>query len=559
MANCLGIYFDDNIVKYAKLVKNNAGTIEIKEHGIRFVRTSLKETLEKVVNDTNSTKDVAIVISAPKVEYYAFQAFKQISNSDLQNVIKLEFEDWCEKNVLLPGNLTYVYTLPSSIIGDYRRGLMGICDKKLIEKHSKIGDSNVVSMYPTDLLLPSNVPEEEKNFILINMDENLSLTTVINGKITYTSIFEIGMKQVFDKFIDVLGSYEKAYEACKQLNVFSDVESDTNKVKLEQIVEPILQEILHDVTEDVNKHKGTITKIYITGSGILFTNIDTLFTEYFGIRCEILKPKFITDVGGVRNIAETLEVLPAIALAKEYLSPATVDLEFIQKTIVKEGFFKKLFSKKKSDEAKEKEKAKKEKEKEKQLIKEKEKVENKFNLSMLPEFTMTKVAEYMMYPIIVCGLALISYYVFSNIYMKQVTKMKNDLNTKIGKYEEMIALAKTDKNTIDTASAQYKTINDQVTDIKQQIEAHQIGKFSTYNVASFMQKLIKVIPKNVQLKTISSDDNKKVKIVAQSDQYQNLGYFVANLRLQPDILTNIVINNINNGSIVTIEIGGDLP
>jgi len=553
MTNCLGIYFDENIVKYAKLIKNNAGTIEIKEHGIRFVKTTLKETLEKVVNDTNSAKDVAIVISAPKVEYYAFQAFKQISNSDLQNVIKLEFEDWCEKNVLLPDNLTYVYTLPSNIVGDYRRGLMGICDKKLIAKHSKIGDSNVVSMYPTELLLPSNVPEEEKNFILINMDENLTLTTVINGKITYTSIFEIGMKQVFEKFIDVLGSYEKAYEACKQLNVFSDVESDTNKVKLEEIVEPILQEILHNVTEDVNKNKSAITKIYVAGSGILFTNIDTLFTEYFGIRCEILKPKFISDVGGVRNIAETLEVLPAIALAKEYLIPTTTDLEFIQKTIVKEGFFKKLFGKKKVDD-KEK-KIKKEKAKEK----ENEKLEKKFNLYMLPEFTANKAAEYLVYPIIICSLALISYYVFSNMYMNQVTKMKNDLNTEIGKYDKMLVSAKSDKNLIDTASNQYKTINDQVDAIKKQIEAHQIGKYSTYNVAAFTQKLIKVIPKNVQLKTISSDDNKKVKIVAQSDQYQNLGYFVANLRLQPDILTNIVINNINNGSIVTIEIGGDLP
>ncbi|MDD2376546.1 MAG: cell division FtsA domain-containing protein [Clostridia bacterium] len=551
MTNCLGIYFDENVVKYAKLIKNNAGTIEIKEHGIRFVKTTLIETLEKVVNDTNSTKDVAIVVSAPKVQYYAFQAFKQISNNDLQNVIKLEFEDWCEKKVLLPDNFSYVYTLPSNIIGDYRRGLMGICDKKLIEKYSKIGDLNVSSMYPTELLLPSNVPEEEKNYILIDMDENLTLTTIINGKITYISIFEIGMKQVFNKFIDVLGSYEKAYEACKQLNVFSDKDSDTNKVKLEEIVEPILQEILHDVTEDVNKYKGTITKIYITGSVILFTNIDTLFTEYFGLRCEILKPKFITDVGGVRNIAETLEVLPAIALAKEYLLPVTTKLEFIQKTIVKESFLNKLFGKNKLFN-------KNKLDDQKNKI-EKEKIENKFNLSMLPDFTISKIAEYMMYPIIVFGLAIISYYMFSNIYMKQITKMKDELNTKIVKYEEMVSLTKSDTSLINIASSQYKNINDQVDALKKQIETNQIGKFTTYNVAAFTQKLIKVIPKNVQLKTISSDDNKKVKIVAQSDQYQNLGYFVADLRLQPDILTNVVINNVNNSSIITIEIGGDLP
>jgi hypothetical protein len=123
----------------------------------------------------------------------------------------------------------------------------------------------------------------------------------------------------------------------------------------------------------------------------------------------------------------------------------------------------------------------------------------------------------------------------------------------------MITLAKNDKSTIDTATNQYKTINDEVNNIKQQIEKQQIGNFTTYNVAKFTQDLIKVIPKNVQLKTITSDDNKKVKITAQSDLYPNLGYFVASLRLQPDILTNVVINSINNSSVITIEIGGDLP
>ncbi len=547
MANCLGIYFDDNIVKYAKLVKNNAGTIEIKEHGIRFVRTTLKETLEKVIADTNSGKDVSIVLSAPKVEYNAFQVFKQISAGDLQNVIKLEFEDICEKKGQLSSNISYVYSLAPTIIGDYRRGIMCICKKQAIEQYSRIGDSSVSAMYPTELLLPTNVPDEDKNYILINLEDNLNVTTTINGKVTYTSIYETGMKSIFERFIDVLGSYQKAYDACKQLNVFSDSGSDTNKVQLEEIVEPVLQEILRAITEDVNRYKESITKLYITGTGILFTNIDTLFTEYFGIRCEILKPKFVGDVGGVRNIAETLEVLPAVALAKEYLVPATMGIEFMKKAIVKEGFFQKLFVKPKADENKEKEKVK------------KEKTENKFNFNMLPGFTAEKVAGYMMYPIIIGFIGVVSYFVFSNIYMNQVTKMKNELNAKTSKYEEMISLARSDKSSIDSATNQYRTINDEITKTRQQIETQQIGKFTTYNVAAFTQKLIKVIPKNVQLKTISSDDNKKIKITAQSDQYPNLGYFVANLRLQPDILKNVVINSINNSSVITIEIGGDLP
>ncbi|MNI67669.1 Fimbrial assembly protein (PilN) [compost metagenome] len=92
----------------------------------------------------------------------------------------------------------------------------------------------------------------------------------------------------------------------------------------------------------------------------------------------------------------------------------------------------------------------------------------------------------------------------------------------------------------------------------EQIETNQIGKNTTYNIASFMQKIIKIIPKNVQLKTISSDDNKAVKIVAQANQYADLGYFVAQMKLQ-GVLANVKINKVNNASTIEVEIGGDLP
>lgn len=73
-----------------------------------------------------------------------------------------------------------------------------------------------------------------------------------------------------------------------------------------------------------------------------------------------------------------------------------------------------------------------------------------------------------------------------------------------------------------------------------------------------MQNIIRIIPKNVQLKTITSDDNKNIKITAQSDSYADLGYFVAELKLS-STLKNVKINKINNGETTVIEIGGELP
>ena len=54
------------------------------------------------------------------------------------------------------------------------------------------------------------------------------------------------------------------------------------------------------------------------------------------------------------------------------------------------------------------------------------------------------------------------------------------------------------------------------------------------------------------------NDNKNVVITAKSDSYADLGYFVAELKIN-GTLNNIKINNIQNGETTVVEIGGELP
>ena len=155
-------------------------------------------------------------------------------------------------------------------------------------------------------------------------------------------------------------------------------------------------------------------------------------------------------------------------------------------------------------------------------------------------------------------LVVIAYVVFTNIYMFNVNKTLNNIENAKTQIEGYTSEAKTDINYINMNMNEYKAINDEVQDIKNQIENNQIGKFSTYNVASFLQNIIKVIPRNVQLKTITSDDNKYIKITAVSDSYADLGYFVAELKLK-STLNKVSILNVQNGETTTVEIGGELP
>ena len=110
----------------------------------------------------------------------------------------------------------------------------------------------------------------------------------------------------------------------------------------------------------------------------------------------------------------------------------------------------------------------------------------------------------------------------------------------------------------DRNTKQYTTLNDFVSDTVEKIREGKNGKYTTYNVANFMQKIAKYIPENVELQTISSDDNKSVTIVAKSSSYAELGYFISQLKLK-GILTNIKTGNVQTGSYITVTIGGDLP
>ena len=100
--------------------------------------------------------------------------------------------------------------------------------------------------------------------------------------------------------------------------------------------------------------------------------------------------------------------------------------------------------------------------------------------------------------------------------------------------------------------------NNYIATTVQKIKEGKIGKYTTYNVANFMQKIAKYIPTNVQLESIASNDNKTVTIVAKSTSYAELGYFVSQLKLK-GILENVSTGDVQHGKYIIVTIGGELP
>lgn len=545
MPNCLGIYLSSNIVKYAKISEDSSKKLKLEEYGVRFVRDNQKATIKNIIEETNS-QNIPIAINPQNSKFLNFMMFDQAQRKTYENdIAKMEFEAWCEKNGKSPEKYKYIYKIADIKNSENKyNGVLNFVEKANIEEFLNIDGYTISSMLPSQFSINRLVPEDEKNYLLVNLDDIFSTSVVIEGKLLELKYYDIGMRNILDEFSIKLGSYQKAYEACRQLNVYSD-ESTNNDRDLEIIAEPVLQEILRNVAIILNKNRNEVDKVFITGTGITFTNIDILFKEYLNIKCDILKPEFIQDTSDVRNMAEILETTQAMAIAIETLAPTSKAEGFvtasgkIKSKVSSFDWFKSSGTKAK--------------------IK-KEKVETKKEKTYInvDGNVIDKVAIILNSCSIVFALAICAYIAFSIVYTNNVSSMAKQLDQKIQEISAAKSKVDSDISYINTNTNKYKEINDQVSGIVKEIESNSLGSSSVYNVAAFMQNIIKIIPNNVQLKTIKSDDNKNVVITAQSSSYASLGYFLSELKLN-QTLKNIKVNTVNNGTTTVIEIGGELP
>ena len=95
MAKCLGLYIEDNIIKYAKISKERED-IKVEAFGMEFY-DRLDKAIDKVIDETYSQK-TPISINLTGENYNYFRVFSLLSKSDLQKAIKTEFETYCEEN-----------------------------------------------------------------------------------------------------------------------------------------------------------------------------------------------------------------------------------------------------------------------------------------------------------------------------------------------------------------------------------------------------------------------------------------------------------------------------
>jgi len=543
MASCLGLYIEENIIKYAKVSKDN-NIIKVDSFGIKFY-DKLDDAIEQVVEETYSYK-TPISINSSNENYNYFYVFNLLNKKDMNNYIKTEFESLCYEKEQNVDAFESRYVLVDDLEDREKVKAIHISINRgeSVRKAELLGKYKLNSISPLALslsnLLEINKEANSENIAIVNIEDVTTVTTIISQKIYDIFTIESGTREILDRIDAKENSYAKAYEICKNSTIYTtegkELQYEEN-IYLDDIM-PTLYRIVGQVKKILNDSLNRIDKLYITGTASVINNIDIYFQEYLeDVKCEVLKPYFIRTVGTEVNIKDYIEVNSAIALALQGLGQGLKGINFKKESISEKlpewmtmeigpsssGKSSILF--------------------------------DKVNLNMDFKEALTKGERALIRVASGVFILMIAYGIFSTLISGQIDD-KNDetLNVKSKLQTQLVAID-SDKSKLDQKTIDYKEL---VRSLEEKSQAQSENKRLKYSIPTLLQKIMYVIPVNVQLTSITNSGT-KITIVAQSDKYEQLGIFIAKLN-QDGILLNVVSDTSQKqNDVITVTIEGELP
>ena len=539
MPSCLGLYVENNLIKYAKVTKDR-DFIKVDAFGVKFY-DSIGETINQIVAETFSYKTpISINLSEEMYQYFYF--FNLLNKNDLKKAIETEFDSYCFDKGFNRNALETRYALVQDLENDEKiKAIYISVNKTEINKKLQETDGNTITnILPLPMCIPNIATIKEKeNVLIVNMEEKTTLTTIIDQKIYSVDKIEEGMDTVLSNINEKENSYSKAYEICKNTTIYTmegkDLLEEGENLYLEDIM-PTLYSIVQKVKDFVENSINGIDKIYITGTGCVINNIDLYFQEYFpNMKCEILRPYFISENVKI-NMKDYIEVNSAIALAMQGLGFGIKTLNFKKPTLSDQlpDWLKIDIGPKETTGKK------------------------KFDFSFDLKTSWDSTEKWLIRSIA----GIISFLI---IYAVITTFLKIQTDNKIAEAEEvknnaMLQISEVNKDiqTLNNKSSNYQKMTDNLKNYSDQVEEN----LKTKNVIPILlTRIMNVIPKGVTLTSIENTTDSHIVINAQSADYDLLGFFKGSLIVEGILDPNTVVSTsgVKQNGIVKIIIEGDLP
>ena len=546
MADCLGLYIEEHLIKYAKVSKEH-DNLSVKSFGVMFY-DKIEEAIQQIIEETYSHK-TPISINLSEEMYNYFDMFALLRKNDLQKAIKTEFDSYCSEKGYNSNVFETRYAIVDNQLDKEKLKIIHIAENKieLNKIMQQIEGYRLINVSPLPMSIPNLIDAyAEDNCAIVNIEDKTTITTIINKKVSNIDVFETGSTNFLTKINAKENSYSKAYEICKNTTIYTsegqDLQLENGETHLEDIM-PTLFEIVEGIKKTVDSSTEKISKIYITGTGALINNVDLYFQEYLlDTDCEILKPYFIDNTRNI-SIKDYIEVNSAISLAMMGLGEGIEGMNFKKSTILDKlpSWLTADIGKNESSEKK-------------------SKLFTEINLSKYFNWDLGQSLDTIEINLIrgayTLLILIIVYSVFSSLIAKQIKNKSDEAEQSINATMEQIQLAEKDNNSIQQKISEYTSLIETLEETNNKIAERTKSRNMIPNL---LNQLMTITPENVQLTSIENTMDNHIVIEAQSDKYEQLGYLKAKIKTDV-ILTNVLsTSGQKEGNVVTVRIEGDIP
>ncbi len=544
MSTCLGIYIENNLIKYAKLSKENE-IIKVEAFNMKFY-DDLEETIQQIIAETYSYR-IPISINLSDENYNYFKIFNLLNKKDIKDLIQTEFESICYEKSLNKDGFETRYILVNDLDNKEKIKAIHISANKadIARKVNRLEKNKIASITPIGISI-TNLLEfhDNENVLIVNIEDKTTVTTVIDKNIYNIETIDEGTEQILQKINSKENSYTKAYDICKSTTLYTSKNDDLvieENDYLDEIM-PTLYEIAGKVRKIINESTTKIDKVYITGTASAINNIDIYFQDYLNdTKCEILKPYFLKNLATNVNIKDYIEVNSAIALALQGLGEGIRGVDFRPHTKLE------AFTELMNMEVGGKNKGTK--------IQGKQKSKSNFKIDFDFRQKLSGSERAILRTVSGVVVAFIVYIAGTNITNKAIDNKREEVQVTTTSQQQQIASIQSDKSKLDEKTNDYSKMISNLETINETIASNSKYKNA---LPTLLNQIMFVIPKNVQLTSIKNTEGTHIVINAEAKQYEQLGYFKGILKTE-NILSNVVSDSsVKENGIIKVTIEGDI-
>lgn len=135
-------------------------------------------------------------------------------------------------------------------------------------------------------------------------------------------------------------------------------------------------------------------------------------------------------------------------------------------------------------------------------------------------------------------------------------KKQTEIEGLIAEEQTQIAKIKGNTDSLNAKNTKYQALTEKLKAINEKIS--KIAEMKN-SIPNLLNQIMYIIPEEVRLTSIENTSGKNIKIVAESANYDQLGYFIAKIKLEGYLKDVVSSSGQKTGDIVRVTIEGVLP